>query len=101
MPMGRSALNRRKRNSRQCRGDCPQRHRHWRGLGTFPGLVAGSRWHEEDFDAMDFLKSIFSREAPASAPMSLPSGTFTMDRTGRIVTSTLSNVFPEKLALEI
>jgi hypothetical protein len=49
---------------------------------------------------MDFLKSIFSREA-ASAPLSLPSGTFTMDRTGRIVTSTLSNVFPEKLALDI
>jgi hypothetical protein len=49
---------------------------------------------------MDFLKSIFSREA-ASAPLSLPSGTFTMDRTGRIVSSTLSNTFPEKLALEI
>jgi hypothetical protein len=50
---------------------------------------------------MDFLKSIFGRATPASAPMSLPAGTFTMDRTGRIVTSTLSNVFPEKLALEI
>ena len=49
---------------------------------------------------MDFLKSIFSREA-ASTPMALPSGTFTLDRTGRIVTSTLSNNFPEKLALEI
>ena len=49
---------------------------------------------------MDFLKSFFSREA-ASAPLPLPSGTFTMDRTGRIVTSTLSNNFPEKLVLEI
>jgi hypothetical protein len=49
---------------------------------------------------MDFLKSIFRSEA-ASTPMSLPSGTFTIDRTGRIVTSTLSNNFPEKLALEI
>jgi hypothetical protein len=49
---------------------------------------------------MDFLKNIFSREA-ASTPAPLPSGTFTIDRTGRIVTSTLSNAFPEKLALEI
>jgi hypothetical protein len=49
---------------------------------------------------MDFLKSIFSREAVA-APLALPSGTFTIDRTGRIVTSTLANNFPEKLALEI
>jgi hypothetical protein len=49
---------------------------------------------------MDFLKSIFSRDA-ASAPVPLPAGSFTIDRTGRIVTSTLSNIFPEKLALEI
>src|SRR4051812_24573899 len=48
---------------------------------------------------MDFLK-LFSRERP-SAPMALPSGTFTIDRTGRMVTSTISNFFPEKLALEI
>jgi hypothetical protein len=47
---------------------------------------------------MDFLK-IFSREAP-TAPMPLPSGTFTIDRGGRLVTSTISN-FPEKLAVEI
>ena len=50
---------------------------------------------------MDFLKNLFGRESAAAAPMSLPSGTFTMDRTGKIVTSTLSNNFPEKLALEI
>jgi hypothetical protein len=49
---------------------------------------------------MDFLKSIFNREA-ASAPLPLPSGSFTIDRTGRMVSSTLSNIFPEKLALEI
>ena len=49
---------------------------------------------------MDFLKSFFGKEA-ASAPLSFPTGTFKMDRTGRIVTSTLSNTFPEKLALEI
>jgi hypothetical protein len=48
---------------------------------------------------MDFLK-IFTRDE-ASAPMPLPSGTFTMDRTGRIVTTTISNTFPEKLSLEI
>ena len=48
---------------------------------------------------MDFLK-IFSREK-ASTPMPLPSGTFTIDRTGRMVTSTISNYFPEKFALEI
>ena len=48
---------------------------------------------------MDFLK-IFSRDE-ANAPMPLPSGTFTMDRTGRIVTTTISNTFPEKLSLEI
>lgn len=48
---------------------------------------------------MDFLK-IFTRETP-SAPIPLPSGTFTIDRTGRLVTSTISNFFPEKLALEI
>lgn len=47
---------------------------------------------------MDFLK-LFTRETP-SAPIPLPSGTFTIDRTGRLVTSTISN-FPEKLALEI
>jgi len=33
--------------------------------------------------------------------MPLPSGTFTIDRTGRIVTSTISHLFPEKFALEI
>ncbi len=33
--------------------------------------------------------------------MALPSGTFTIDRTGRLVTSTISTDFPEKLALEI
>ena len=49
---------------------------------------------------MDFLKSIFNRDAP-STPLVLPSGTFTIDRTGRIVTSTLSNNFPEKFVLEI
>lgn len=48
---------------------------------------------------MDFLK-FFSRER-ATAPLPLPSGTFTIDRTGRMVTSTLSNSFPEKVALEI
>jgi hypothetical protein len=48
---------------------------------------------------MDFLK-LFTRETP-SAPIPLPSGTFTIDRTGRLVTSTISNFFPEKLALEI
>ena len=48
---------------------------------------------------MDFLK-LFTRER-AGTPMPLPSGTFTIDRTGRMVTSTISNVFPEKLALEI
>jgi hypothetical protein len=50
---------------------------------------------------MDFLKSIFRKTPDASAPAPLPSGTFTLDRTGRIVSSTLSNAFPEKLALEI
>jgi len=48
---------------------------------------------------MDFLK-IFTRGKPAG-PISLPSGTFTIDRTGRMVTSTVSNSFPEKVALEI
>jgi hypothetical protein len=49
---------------------------------------------------MAFLKSIFSREA-ASTPAPLPSGTFTLDRTGKIVSSTLSNNIPEKVVLEI
>lgn len=48
---------------------------------------------------MDFLK-LFTRES-ASVPLALPSGTFTIDRTGRLVTSTISTDFPEKLALEI
>jgi hypothetical protein len=48
---------------------------------------------------MDFLK-IFGRATP-DTPVPLPAGTFTIDRTGRLVTSTLSNYFPEKLALEI
>jgi hypothetical protein len=48
---------------------------------------------------MDFLK-LFTRDEPSS-PMALPSGTFTIDRTGRMVTSTISNNFPEKVALEI
>ena len=48
---------------------------------------------------MDFLK-LFTREK-AAEPMGLPSGTFTIDRTGRMVTSTVSNSFPEKVALEI
>lgn len=48
---------------------------------------------------MDFLK-LFTRDTPA-APLPLPSGTFTIDRTGRMVTSTISTYFPEKLALEI
>ncbi len=48
---------------------------------------------------MDFLK-LFTRETPAP-PMALPSGTFTIDRTGRLVTSTISGFFPEKNSLEI
>ncbi len=50
---------------------------------------------------MAFLKSIFSSREAASTPAPLPSGTFTIDRTGRIVTSTLSNNIPEKHVLEI
>lgn len=48
---------------------------------------------------MDFLKSFFRDKA--TEPLPLPSGTFTIDRNGRIVTSTLQASFPEKQALEI
>ncbi|MDX1952299.1 MAG: hypothetical protein SFY81_08935 [Verrucomicrobiota bacterium] len=48
---------------------------------------------------MDFLK-IFSRGAPTT-PMPLPTGTFTVDRFGKLITSTVSQSFPEKYVLEI
>lgn len=48
---------------------------------------------------MGFLKSLFG-DKPAE-PLPLPSGTFTIDRNGRIVTSTLQAAFPQKQALEI
>ena len=47
---------------------------------------------------MGFLK-LFSKPAPNL--MRLPSGCFTVDRTGSIVTSTLPRSFPGKLAQEI
>jgi hypothetical protein len=38
---------------------------------------------------------------PAAMPMRLPSGCFTVDRSGQIVTSTLPQQFPAGLAQEI
>ena len=47
---------------------------------------------------MGFLKSIFGARAVVQQ---LPTGTVTVDRQGRIVTSTVSSAFPRGLLREI
>ena len=49
---------------------------------------------------MGFL-GLFSKTAPETAVAKLPTGSFTIDRTGRIVASTLPRSFDEKLPQEI
>ena len=48
---------------------------------------------------MGFL-NLFSRPLPA-ALLRLPSGSFTLDRSGRVVVTTLPSGFPTELVLEI
>ena len=47
---------------------------------------------------MGFLKNIFGARA---AVQQLPTGTITVDRQGRIVTSTVSSAFPKNLLHEV
>lgn len=47
---------------------------------------------------MGFL-SFFSK--PAQQPASLPSGTFSVDRTGRVLVATLPSSFPKELLTDI
>ena len=47
------------------------------------------------------LLSFFSRPADTSVLMRLPSGSFTVDKTGRVLVSTLASSFPEKLVSDI
>jgi K+-transporting ATPase A subunit len=49
---------------------------------------------------MGFL-GLFSKPASGTNVAKLPSGSFTIDRTGRIVASTLPRAFDEKLTQEI
>ncbi|MGA2852766.1 MAG: hypothetical protein ABSE90_01345 [Verrucomicrobiota bacterium] len=46
---------------------------------------------------MGLLKNIFSSRASAAAVTHLPSGSITVDRTGKIVSSTVSSAYPEAL----
>lgn len=46
------------------------------------------------------LLNLFSKPAPA-ALLRLPSGSFTMDRSGRVVVATLPSSFPSALVLEV
>jgi hypothetical protein len=45
------------------------------------------------------LLSLFSR--PAQQPADLPSGTFTVDRTGRVLVATLPSSFPRNMLSDI
>lgn len=45
------------------------------------------------------LLNLFSKPAPAL--LGLPSGSFTLDRSGRVVIATLSSNFPTALVIEI
>ncbi|MEW6302762.1 MAG: hypothetical protein AB1705_04780 [Verrucomicrobiota bacterium] len=47
------------------------------------------------------LLNLFSKAAPEAKVTQLPSGSFTVDRTGKIVASTLPRTFPEASAKEI
>jgi hypothetical protein len=49
---------------------------------------------------MGFLK-FFSRAKPTPGLIRVPSGSFTMDRQGKIITSTLPQAFPQALVREI
>jgi len=49
---------------------------------------------------MGFL-NLFSSEPPEPTMVHLPSGSFTVDRSGRILVSTLPSSFPERLVNEI
>ncbi len=46
------------------------------------------------------LLNLFSKQLPSTL-MKLPSGSFTVDRQGAILTRTLPSMFPEELAKEV
>jgi hypothetical protein len=48
---------------------------------------------------MGFLKNLFSR--PVLPPLRLPSGSFTLDRGGRVLVATLPSSFPSELVRQI
>ena len=48
---------------------------------------------------MEFLKNLFSK--PATPLMRLPSGSFTLDRDGRVLVATLPSSFPSELVAQI
>jgi hypothetical protein len=47
------------------------------------------------------LLSFFSKSADSDLLVRLPAGSFTVDKTGRVLVSTLPSSFPEKLVLDI
>ena len=47
------------------------------------------------------LLSFFSKPVDTTMLMRLPAGSFTVDKTGRVLVSTLPSVFPEKLVSDI
>lgn len=47
------------------------------------------------------LLSFFSKSADTNLLVRLPSGSFTVDKTGRVLVSTLPSSFPEKLVNDI
>ena len=47
------------------------------------------------------LLSFFSKPVDTTMLVRLPAGSFTVDKTGRILVSTLSSAFPEKLVTDI
>lgn len=50
---------------------------------------------------MGFLKNILKRFGSRAGVQQLPSGSMTVDRRGRVVTSTVSSAYPEALLDEI
>ena len=47
------------------------------------------------------ILDFFSKKAPSSKLIPLPKGSFTIDRTGRVLTTTLPRNFPKELIEEI
>ena len=93
-PGGLARTDRRPRPSAPCRPGQPGQHRFLRRLAPLPRARPSPRADEKTPRFMGFL-NLFSKPAPTL--LRLPSGSFTVDRNGEVITRTLPSSFPQDL----